>query len=161
VFGKLLAAALACCVFASNRAGAGSPAGLAAARPLAPGHYCLKEALLGYTGQGPDIQLGSFLMEVTVLRTRSRYAVSLWNAMPDSQEVLEAGTDDAQLLHDGSLAFAFVDGWSNRGRARVRPNGRVDLVMTRKAPMNQIGRNYGTYTLSRAACLAPEFQGGR
>lgn len=133
--------------------------GEAIPRPLAPGTYCLKDELFGATGQGADIRLGNFLMEVTVLRRSSGYAVSFWNVMPDSPEILDAGTEDARILRDGSLAFEFTDGWENRGRARVRPNGRVELVMTYHAPMNQIGRNYGTYTLSSAACSAPEFRG--
>jgi hypothetical protein len=132
--------------------------GKATPRPLAPGNYCLKEELFGETGQGANIQLGSFLMEVTVRRRSSGYAVSFWNVMPDNQEILQGDTEDARILRDGSLAFEFTDGWENRGRARVRPNGRVELVMTYHAPMNQIGRNYGIYTLSRAACSAPEFQ---
>lgn len=132
--------------------------GKARPRPIAPGNYCLKEELLGHTGTGDDIRLGNFLMEVTVRQTPSGYAVSFWNVMPDSPEILQAETANARVLRDGSLAFGFIDGWNNSGRARVRPNGRVDLVMTHSAPMNQIGRNYGTYTLSRAACSAPEFQ---
>jgi hypothetical protein len=77
--------------------------------------------------------------------------------MPDNPEILEGETDDASVLKDGSLAFSFTDGWGNEGRARLRPTGEIKLVMTKKAPMNQIGRNYGTFRVSRADCSAEEF----
>jgi len=130
------------------------------ARALSPGRYCAMEPLVGHSGSGADISLGNSLMAVTISRTRKGNAVSFWNVMPDSPEVLQANTENARLLGDGSLAFPFVDGWGNRGRAHVRSNGQVELVMTRKTGMNQIGRNYGTYTVSREACSAPEFRVG-
>jgi hypothetical protein len=120
----------------------------AAARPPEPGSYCLKQDVEG---------LGSFRMEVRVRRTGSRYGLWFMNVMPDNPQILHAETDRARILADGSLTFAFTDGWFNRGRARFWPNGRVDLKVTKRAPENQIGRNYGTHFLSRAACSAPEF----
>jgi hypothetical protein len=128
--------------------------------PIAPGLYCLKQAMTGRTGTGQDIVLGNFIMSVRVIRKGGRYAVSIANRMPDNSEILSANTDDARVLRDGSLAFPFTDGWENQGRARVYLNGRVALVMTKEAgtPMNQIGRNYGSYTVSKAECAAQEFR---
>ncbi len=79
--------------------------------------------------------------------------------MPDNPQILDVGTDDANVLSDGSLAFSFTDAWENEGRARVYPNGKVVLVMTKEAEtlMNQIGRNYGTFTVSKSDCSAVEF----
>jgi hypothetical protein len=130
------------------------------AGPIAPGLYCLKEAMNGYTGSGQDIPLGDFIMSVRVSRTGGRYAVSIASRMPDSPEILSAETDAARVLRDGSLAFSFTDGWENRGRARVAPDGSAALVMTKEAgtPMNQVGRNYRSYTVSRAACTAQGFR---
>jgi len=96
-------------------------------------------------------------MWVEVTKTNGRYGVSIGDQMPDNPQILEADTDNASVLTDGSLAFRFVDGWDNHGKARVYPNGKVVLVMTKRAPMNQIGRNYGTYTVSKAECAAKEF----
>ena len=100
-------------------------------------------------------------MEVTITETAVGHAVTFWNAMPDSQQVLSAQSDESQLMTDGSLNFTFTDGWNNRGRARVGPDGRVDLVQTRTAPGNQIGRNYGSYTVSAEDCSASEFDTSR
>ena len=130
------------------------------AHPIAPGLYCLKEPMTGYTGTGHDIPLGDFIMSVEVSRKSGRYAVTIANRMPDNPQTLGAETSNASVLRDGSLAFSFSDGWENEGRARVYPNGKVVLVMTEKAetPMNQIGRNYGTFTVSKSDCSAEEFQ---
>ena len=123
-------------------------AAVATEAPPEPGDYCLKDEVEG---------LGSFLMRLTVRRTRSRYAVSFYNQMPDTQQALGGETEDARVMSDGSLTFKFHDGWGNIGRARVRPSGRVDLKMIKNGPMNSMGRNYGTHILSRAGCSAPEF----
>lgn len=116
--------------------------------------------MTGYTGTGHDISLGDFIMSVEVSRKGGRYAVTIANQMPDNPQILDAETSDASVLRDGSLAFSFIDGWENEGRARVSPNGKVVLVMTKKAEtlMNQIGRNYGTFTVSKSDCSADEFQ---
>jgi len=129
------------------------------ARPIAPGLYCLKEPMTGYTGTGHDIPLGDFIMSVEISRKGGRYAVSIANRMPDNPQILDAETGDASVLRDGSLAFSFTDGWENEGRARVYPNGKVVLVMTKKAEtlMNQIGRNYGTFTVSNSDCSSVDF----
>jgi hypothetical protein len=140
----------------------GLPASLAlSARtvpPIAPGMYCLNEPLTGYTGTGHDIELGNFLMVVEVTKKRGRYAISIGNQMPDNPQILEAETNDARVLRDGSLAFRFTDSWDNEGRARVYRNGKIVLEMTKKAPMNQIGRNYGTFTVSKSGCSGVEFR---
>ncbi|HVM37906.1 MAG TPA: hypothetical protein VM265_05930 [Sphingomicrobium sp.] len=130
------------------------------AAPVAPGVYCLKEPMTGYTGTGHRIPLGDFIMSVAVSRKDGRYSVSIANRFPDSPEILAAETRSASIWRDGSLAFSFTDGWENRGRARVYPDGRVALVMTREAdtPMNQIGRNYGTFTVSKSGCSGGEFR---
>jgi len=129
------------------------------AQPIAPGLYCLNEPMTGYTGTGHDIPLGDFIMSVEISRKGGRYAVSIANRMPDNPQILDAETGDASVLRDGSLAFSFTDGWENEGRARVYPNGKVVLVMTKGAEtlMNQIGRNYGTFTVSKSDCSAVEF----
>jgi hypothetical protein len=129
------------------------------APPIAPGQYCLKEPMTGYTGTGHDIPLGDFVMSVEIRRNGGRYAVSIANRMPDNPQILDAETSDAGVLRDGSLQFPFTDGWENEGRARVYPNGRVVLVMTKKSDMlmNQIGRNYGTFTVSKSGCSGVEF----
>lgn len=127
--------------------------------PIAPGQYCLKEPMTGYTGTGHDIQLGDFIMSVEIRRNGRRHAVSIANRMPDNPQILDAETSDANVLRDGSLRFSFTDGWENEGQARVYPNGKVALVMTKKSdmPMNQIGRNYGTFTVSKSDCSGVEF----
>lgn len=134
--------------------------GKQSAAPIAPGLYCLKEPMTGYTGTGHDIPLGDFIMSVEVNRKGGRYVVTIANQLPDNPQILDAETNDASVLRDGSLAFSFTDGWENEGRARVYPNGKVVLVMTKKAEtlMNQIGRNYGTFTVSKSDCSADEFQ---
>lgn len=123
---------------------------VAAARPPEPGDYCLKQEVE---------DLGNFLMGLSVRKSGSRYAVSFYVQMPDTQATLAGETENARVLSDGSFAFRFHDGWGNLGRARVWPGGRVDLVMIRSGPANSMGRNYGTRFLSRAACSAPEFAG--
>ena len=130
------------------------------AHPIAPGLYCLKEPMTGYTGvKGHDIPLGDFIMSVEISRKDGRYAISIANRMPDNPQILDAETNNASVLRDGSLAFSFTDGWENEGRARVYPKGRVVLVMIKEADgfMNQIGRNYGTFTVSKLYCSAVEF----
>lgn len=139
----------------------GQAEGRSGSRSLAPGLYCFKERLVGYTGSGPGIPLGNFLMSVRVKRNARGHAVSFSNSMPDSQEILTAETDKARVLRDGSLTFDFQDGWENLGRARLYPTGKVVLVMVRKAPMNQIARNYGTFAVSKAGCRAEEFNNRR
>lgn len=129
------------------------------AAPISPGLYCLKESITGYTGTGRDIPLGDFIMSVRVSRKGGRYGVGIANRMPDNPETLKAETSNATVLDDGSLAFSFTDGWGNEGRARVYSTGKVVLVMTKEAdsPLNQIGRNYGTFTVSKRDCSAGEF----
>jgi hypothetical protein len=97
-------------------------------------------------------------MSVQVMRKGQSFAVTFINSMPDSSEILAGETNDARLLKDGSLSFEFQDGWENLGRARVYPTGKVVLMMIKEAAMNQIGRNYGTFTVSRAQCQAKEFR---
>lgn len=147
----LVTAALLSCSPLAARGGA--------VTPLAPGLYCSKQHIAGYTGTGHDYDLGNFLMSVEVKQKRGHYAVSFSNQMRDNSEILEAETDDARVLTDGSLAFRFTDGWNNEGKARVYRTGKVILVITRHAPMNQIGRNYGEFVVSKAQCRAPEFRG--
>ena len=116
--------------------------------------------MTGYTGvKGHDIPLGDFIMSVEISRKDGRYAISIANRMPDNPQILDAETNNASVLRDGSLAFSFTDGWENEGRARVYPKGRVVLVMIKEADgfMNQIGRNYGTFTVSKLDCSAVEF----
>lgn len=127
------------------------------AATLSPGRYCLKREMLGYTGTGKDVPLGPFLMQIRVTETPAGYGMSFWNKMPDSPQILTAQTDVARITTDGGLVFDFTDGWSNQGRIQVSADGEVVLVQTRTAPGNQIGRNYGRYTVSTENCSAPEF----
>lgn len=129
------------------------------APPIAPGLYCIKEPMAGYTGTGHDIALGDFIMSVEIRRKGGRHTVTIANRMPDNPQILDAETNNASVLRDGSLAFSFTDGRDNEGRARVFPTGKVVLVMTKKADglMNQIGRNYGTFTVSKSDCSAVVF----
>ena len=127
-------------------------------QPLAPGQYCLRQHLSGFTGTGQDIDLGDFLMTVEVTVDRGRYAVEIANQMPDNPQILEASTDNATLMRDGSLSFRFTDEWDNQGKARLYPDGKTVLVMTKRAPMNQIERNYGTFTVSQSNCAGVEFR---
>lgn len=127
--------------------------------PIAPGLYCQKEQVTGFTGTGHDISLGDFIMSVEVSKKSGRYAVTIANQMPDNSQILEMEASDASVLRDGSLAFSFTDNWENKGRARVYPTGKVVLVMTKRAEnMNQIGRNYGTFKVSKSGCSADEFR---
>jgi len=96
-------------------------------------------------------------MAVSVTRTTKGYAVAFWNLMPDSQEMLQAESDETRIMTDGSLTFTFTDGWGNEGRARLWPDRRIDLIQTKIAPANQIGRNYGSFTVSTEQCSASEF----
>src|SRR5689334_22061406 len=91
------------------------------AAPIAPGLYCIKEPMTGYTGTGHDIALGDFIMSAEIRKKGGRYAISIANRMPDNPQILNVETNDARLLRDGSLAFSFTDGWENEGRARVYP----------------------------------------
>lgn len=115
--------------------------------------------MTGYAGTGHDIPLGDFIMSVEVSRKGGRYAVSIANRMPDNPEILDAETSQASVLRDGSLRFSFTDGWDNEGRARIYPSGKVVLVMTKQSdtPMNQIGRNYGTFTVFKSDCSDVQF----
>ena len=134
--------------------------GKQSAAPIAPGMYCQKEPVTGFTGTGHDIPLGDFIMSVEVRRKSGRYAVTIANQMPDNPQVLEAEASDATVLRDGSLAFSFTDNWENKGRARVYRTGKVVLVMIKRAETlgNQIGRNYGTFNVSHSGCSADEFR---
>jgi hypothetical protein len=149
-----------CVILATMAVAISVPAqGKRTAHPIAPGLYCIKEPMTGHTGTGHDIPLGDFIMSVEISRKGGRYAVSIANRMPDNPQILDVETGDASVLRDGSLAFSFTDAWENEGRARVYPSGRVVLTMTKKAEtlMNQIGRNYGTFTVSKSVCSAIEF----
>lgn len=113
--------------------------------------------MTGYTGTGTDIELGNFRMIVQVSKKRGRYAITISNQLPDNPQILKVETNNASVLRDGSLAFQFTDGWNNEGRARLYRNGKVVLVMTKNAPMNQIDRNYGTFAVSKSNCSAVHF----
>lgn len=125
---------------------------VSAVPPIAPGKYCMNEPITGSTGAGHGTDLGTFRMLVQVRKKSGRYAISISNQLPDNPQVLDVETDNASVQRDGSLAFRFTDGWDNTGRARVYRNGKVILVMTKNAPMNQIKRNYGTFTVSKSRC---------
>ena len=82
-----------------------SAEGKAPLEPIAPGLYCLREALNCYTGTGQRILLGSFIMSVKVSKKRDRYAVSIANRMPDSPEIFSAETEDARVSARWQLGF--------------------------------------------------------
>jgi hypothetical protein len=128
--------------------------------PIAPGLFCLKEAMTGYTGTAQEISARQLHYDSPSKQKGRSLRLSIANRMPDDPEILSAESNDARIYRDGSLAFPFTDGWENQGRARVYRNGRVALVMIKEAgtPMNQIGRNYGTYIVSQADCTAQEFR---
>lgn len=102
---------------------------------------------------------GHFLMSVEIAQAEGRHAVSFSNKMSDSAELLAAETDSAALLPDGSLEFAFTDGWGNQGSARIYRTGLIDLTVTEAAPGKQGARNYGSFFVYKGACLAEEFSG--
>jgi hypothetical protein len=129
-----------------------------AARPIAPGTYCLIDRSPAETGTGEAIDIGTFLMSVVVRKTGSVYRVHFWNQMPDSPAMLMNESSRARVERDGSLVFDFVDGAGNTGRGRVRPDGRVRLSVLKDAPDNPLGRNYGDYRVTRKACAARQFR---
>ena len=123
----------------------------AVAAPLAPGRYCAHDALTAGT-DGPP--LGNFDMVVDISTSGSGLRVSFFNAMPDSQQILEVDSAPATVGPDSALRFAFVDGWENHGVGVLTADGRITLRMVQRSPeTNQIERNYvSDYPLSAAAC---------
>lgn len=129
--------------------------------PIRDGRYCLKEEVRGLGGKGEAIALGNFLMSVEVHELDGRIAVSLENGMAETPDMLNARTDDASVMPDGSLTFSFTDGRGNSGDARIYPTGLIDLTGPEGASASEASRNYGSFFVFRAACLEPEFaQGG-
>jgi hypothetical protein len=129
------------------------------AAPLPSGSYCLKEKVIKDWEPGPP-EIGHFEMFLQVGKTDDRHRVSFWNVEPFGGPILEGSTGNAKLLADGSLEFAFVDGWDNEGRALVKRDGRVVLTKT-KASARDVGvpdGNYASLRLTRAACADKDFK---
>jgi hypothetical protein len=128
--------------------------GLAAA-PLGPGRYCVREQLEGYTGRGSaPLSLGEFWMTVDVSTASGRTTIRFANQMPDSGEILSGG-EEAVLMPDGGWYFEFTDGWGNRGRGKLSPAAVIELEIIEDSSdpwSRNIGRNYGSFELSAAAC---------
>lgn len=117
------------------------------------GRYCAHDALEGATGRG-TIPLGDFNMVVDVALKDGIVRVSFFNAMPDSERVLEVDSAPAQLGSDRTLRFSFIDGWDNRGSGKLTPSGLFSLEVDRQAPEGgDIIRNYVTnYPVTKTAC---------
>jgi hypothetical protein len=130
-----------------------------AVSPLPPGRYCMVEELFGYTGR-EDIPLGTFWMVVDVEWRGDEVYVWLENSVPDTRRHLRV---DGQTWpgSDGVVRFRFVDGWNNLGYARVSPDGEITLVALEfraKGFDTNVHRNYGTYHVTKDACIEHGFQ---
>ena len=133
-----------------------SCATLSAPVPAEPGRYCRVDELVGDTGTS-TFPLGRFVMVAEVSRTPGGYSVRFHNSMPDSQQILTAAAP-ARVAPNADLVFDFIDGWGNRGRGRLAPRGVMTLEIRRDSEDvfgRNIGRNYGTFELSRSACWHP------
>ena len=122
--------------------------------PIAPGDYCLVEAVVADTGR-ETFSLGDFWMRARVAVRDDRTLITFSNAMPDSQEILHVEDEPARMDRDGTLRFTFVDGWDNAGRGALTPGGVMTLDLVRRSPDPlgaNIGRNYGTYALTAGDC---------
>lgn len=150
------------CLFVGTFALAAASAAAPGLRPLPQGRYCLKKEEVRDWLPGPP-EVGHFNMYLKVGKSRGHYNLSFWNVRPFAGPLLEASTDRATLLKDGTLEFRFVDGWDNEGRAQVHPDGKVVLTKTKASPQRVgldayvPGGNYGTFRLTRAACADKDF----
>ena len=147
------------CLFVVAVAFAAASAAGHGERPLPPGRYCLKEEQLKDWNPGPP-EVGHFEMYLKVGKVGSRYKLSFWSVRPFAGPIVEASTDRATPLSDGSLEFRFEDGWDNEGRALVYPNGKVVLTKTKssaRADSDVPDGNYETFFLTRAACADEDF----
>ena len=124
------------------------------AAPLGAGRYCTRSELVGHTGQGATIPLGTFWMGVDVETRDGRTYVGFANQMPDSGEILTTEPVEASTLPDGTLRFEFTDGWGHLGEGRLSPSGVITLTVLRRNPEGDpnIMRNYGSHQVSRAEC---------
>jgi hypothetical protein len=77
--------------------------------------------------------------------------------MPDSGQILTVKAPVKQLAN-GDMFFEFTDnGWGNAGRGTLKKVGdkaQFNLKQTESPPDadRNIGRNYGSYLLSKGAC---------
>jgi hypothetical protein len=136
--------------------------GAPALAPLPPGRYCLAEDLIANSGE-KKIPLGLFWMVVDVRQRGRATYVEFTNSMPDSRQRLQAQGQGIPQ-RNGTVKFSFVDGWGNHGAAALTRNGTITLTLTRDAPSplsRNIGRNYGTYHVTRKACAQHGLQGWR
>lgn len=153
-----MARVISCLVFGAFAIATASAA-TPRAQPLPQGRYCLKEEEVKDWIPGPP-EVGHFNMYLRVGKRGSRYNLSFWNVRPFAGPILEASTDRATPLSDGSLEFSFVDGWDNEGRAQVHPDGRVELTKTKssaRADSYVPDANYGTFLLTQPACADEDF----
>lgn len=133
-----------------------SCATLSAGVPAEPGRYCRVDELVGDTGIS-TFPLGQFIMVAELSRAPGGYSVSFHSSMPDSQQILAASAP-ARVAANGVLVFDFEDGWGNAGRGRLSRRGVMTLEITRLSEDvsgRNIGRNYGTFELSRGDCSHP------
>lgn len=150
------------CLFVGAVAIATASAATLGAQPLPQGRYCLREEEVKDWNPGPP-EVGHFNMYLKVGKSGGHYNLSFWNVRAFAGPILEAATDRATLLKDGSLEFRFVDDWDNEGRAQVYPNGKVVLTKTKSSPQ-RVGvdsyvpdGNYGTFLLTQPACADEVF----
>lgn len=129
---------------------------------MAPGTYCDADELEANFGNGKSEPLGKFLMKLVLRKGSHGYSISLWNRMPDSPQILSVEAAHVKPNRAGVLVFGFTDGWGNRGRGWVFPDGRVELDQVGFAntsiSSNNIGRNYGDFLLKRKRCADPAFR---
>lgn len=129
--------------------------------PLTPGTYCAADELEADFGNGKSEPLGKFLMKLVLQKGSQGYSVSLWNRMPDNPEILSVEAARLRPNRAGVLVFSFTDGWGNRGRGRIFPDGKVGLDLDSSANTSissSIGRNYGAFRLNRKSCVDPAFR---
>lgn len=130
-----------------------APLSVADAASVPLGRFCMSEPLT--TSDGDD--LGRLTGELTLTRRAGRVWVSFIDAMPDTKQELEIGPVPAREIK-GRLTFRFTDNWTAAGVGHVsRLRHRIRLTLDRTGQAGDVwgdnaGRNYGTFTLTRAAC---------
>lgn len=106
---------------------------------------------------GPSVT--DYLYACVVISNQARHqTLSFYVLMTDANQLLAGDRLPVEHERNGGLSFKFVDGWNDHGKGTFKVNGDkavLDLTMTKPSsgPHN-IGRNYGTYVLTRGFCKA-------
>lgn len=117
--------------------------------------YCLVAPLDAGSDGVTRFHLGDFVMKARLTVRGSHYDLTAWNTMPDNPQILMIDADGT-YRPTGPTPFRFIDNFDNHGRGSFRVRGpllRIEIERVQTAPGGEnIGRNYGPYTLSRRGC---------